>query len=87
MLSPIIFSIENMGVAAMKNKLKVFRAMHDLTQEQLADKIGVSRQTVIAIEADKYLPSLGLAFKIARLFKAKVEDIFTNDERENGNEI
>lgn len=58
------------------NKLKVFRAMHDLTQEQLAEKIGVSRQTVIAIESDKYLPSLGLAFKIARLFKVKIEDIF-----------
>lgn len=60
----------------MKNKLKVFRAMHDLTQEQLADKMGVSRQTVIAIESNKYLPSLGLAFKIARLFKVKIEDIF-----------
>jgi len=80
-----------MGVAAMKNKqslffsddspslqnkLKVYRAMHDLTQEQLADKIGVTRQTIIAIEANKYLPSLGLALKIARLFKVKVEEIF-----------
>lgn len=61
----------------MKNKLKVFRAMHDLTQEELAQKIGVSRQTVIAIESDKYLPSLGLAFKIAKLFKVKIEDVFT----------
>jgi len=60
----------------MKNKIKIYRAMHDLTQEQLADKIGVSRQTVIAIENDKYLPSLGLAFKIANLFHVKVEDIF-----------
>ncbi|MCL5969931.1 MAG: helix-turn-helix transcriptional regulator [Patescibacteria group bacterium] len=60
----------------MKNKLKVYRAMHDLTQEQLADKIEVSRQTVIAIESNKYLPSLGLALKIARLFKVKIEDIF-----------
>lgn len=60
----------------LKNKLKVFRAMHNLTQEQLADKIGVSRQTVIAIESDKYLPSLGLAFKIAHLFEVKIEDIF-----------
>jgi len=61
----------------MKNKLKIYRAMHDLTQAQLADKIGVSRQTVIAIESDKYLPSLGLAFKIARLFNVKVEDVFS----------
>ncbi|MBU0682674.1 MAG: helix-turn-helix transcriptional regulator [Candidatus Omnitrophica bacterium] len=70
----------------MKNKLKVFRAMHNLTQEQLADKIGVSRQTVIAIESDKYLPSLGLAFKIARLFKVRVEDIFIREGKEDDNE-
>jgi len=70
----------------MKNKLKVLRAMHNLTQEQLADKIGVSRQTVIAIEANKYLPSLGLAFKIARLFKVKVEDVFTREGEEDDNE-
>jgi putative transcriptional regulator len=60
----------------MKNKLKVYRAMYNLTQEQLAEKIGVSRQTVIAIESNKYLPSLSLAFKIAILFKIKIEDIF-----------
>ena len=76
---PIFLLIENMGAVIMKSKLKVFRAMHDLTQEELADKIGVSRQTVIAIESDKYLPSLGLAFKIAKLFKVKVEDIFINE--------
>lgn len=80
MPSPITFLTGNLGVAAMKNKLKVFRAMHNLTQEQLADKIGVSRQTVIAIESDKYLPSLGLAFKMARLFKVKVENIFIENE-------
>jgi putative transcriptional regulator len=67
----------------MKNKLKVFRAMHDLTQEQLAEKIGVTRQTVIAIESDKYLPSLGLAFKIAKQFKVKIEDIFSYENYEN----
>lgn len=75
-----------MEVAAVRNKLKVYRAMHDLTQEQLADKIGVSRQTVIAIESDKYLPSLGLAFKIAKLFKVKIEDIFTYNEKEEDDE-
>ncbi|MBU1033646.1 helix-turn-helix transcriptional regulator [Patescibacteria group bacterium] len=70
----------------MKNNIKVYRAMHELTQEQLAEKIGVSRQTVLAIESNKYLPSLGLAFKIADLFKKKVEDIFIyqkEDEDEN----
>lgn len=65
----------------MKNKLKVYRAMRNLTQEQLADKIKVSRQTVIAIETDKYLPSLGLAFKIARLFNVTIEDIFTYEDK------
>jgi len=69
----------------MNNKLKVYRAMHDLTQEQLAEAIGVSRQTVIAIESDKYLPSLGLAFKISRLFKVKVEDIFLEEGSEDEN--
>ena len=49
----------------MKNKLKVYRAMHDLTQEDLADKLRVTRQTIIAIEKGKYDPSLDLAFKIA----------------------
>lgn len=67
----------------MKNNLKVYRAMHNLTQEQLADIIGVSRQTVIAIESNKYLPSLGLAFKIAKHFKVAVEDIFSDEEDEH----
>ncbi len=86
MPSPTISLTENMGVVTMKNKLKVYRAMHDLTQEQLAGKIGVSRQTVIAIESDKYLPSLGLAFKIAKLFKVMIEDVFIYDEEGNKNE-
>lgn len=70
----------------MKNKLKVYRAMHSLTQEQLADRLGITRQTVIAIESDKYLPSLGLAFKLAELFKVKVEDIFIYNYREQNDE-
>ncbi|MBN1375761.1 MAG: helix-turn-helix transcriptional regulator [Dehalococcoidia bacterium] len=60
----------------MKNRLKVFRAMHDLTQEELADKLRVTRQTVISIENGKYDPSLPLAFRIADLFNVKIEDIF-----------
>jgi len=71
---------------SLRNKLKVYRAMRDLTQEQLADKIGVSRQTVIAIESDKYLPSLKLAFKIAKLFKVKIEEVFAYDQKEDENE-
>ena len=70
----------------MKNNLKVYRAMHDLTQEQLADKIGISRQTIIAIENNKYLPSLGLAFKISGLFSVKIEDLFIYKESESINE-
>ena len=70
----------------MKNKLKVFRAMEDLTQEELADKIGISRQTVIAIESNEYLPSLALAFKLASLFKVKVEEIFIPDKKEKNYE-
>ncbi|MCZ7356646.1 MAG: helix-turn-helix transcriptional regulator [Candidatus Methanoperedens sp.] len=65
----------------MKNKLKVFRAMHDMTQEDLAQKVKVTRQTINAIEKEKYNPSLELAFKFAKLFKVKIEDIFAfNDE-------
>lgn len=69
----------------MKNKLKVHRAMHDLTQQQLADKLGVSRQTVIAIESNKYLPSLTLAFRIAALFGVKIEEVFYEEEENGGN--
>jgi len=64
----------------MKNKIKVFRAMHDLTQEDLAQTIGVTRQTILAIEKGKYVPSLDLAFRIARHFQVNIEEIFTYDD-------
>ena len=60
----------------MKNRLKVFRALHELTQEALADQLRVTRQTVISIENGKYDPSLPLAFRIANLFNVKIEDVF-----------
>jgi len=60
----------------MKNKLKVLRAERDWSQADLADKLNVSRQTVNAIETEKYDPSLPLAFKIAELFGMKIEEIF-----------
>ncbi|HNQ29310.1 MAG: helix-turn-helix protein [Methanoregulaceae archaeon PtaB.Bin009] len=63
----------------MKNKIKVFRAMHDLTQEALAQKLNVTRQTILAIEKGKYDPSLELAFKIARFFGVSVEEVFIYD--------
>jgi putative transcriptional regulator len=64
----------------MKNKIKVFRAMHDMTQEDLAQAIGVTRQTILAIEKGKYVPSLDLAFRIARHFNVNIEEIFTYDD-------
>lgn len=60
----------------MKNRIKVFRAMNDLTQEALAKELGVTRQTILAIEKGKYDPSLELAFKIARFFDVKIDEIF-----------
>ena len=63
----------------MDNTLKVLRAQRDWSQQVLADKLGVSRQTVNAIERGKYDPSLPLAFDLARLFGCKIEDIFNPD--------
>ena len=60
----------------MKTKLRELRAAKEWSQSDLADKLGVSRQTINAIETEKYDPSLPLAFKVARLFKQSVEDIF-----------
>jgi putative transcriptional regulator len=64
----------------MKNKLRVLRAMKEWSQSDLADKLGVSRQTVNAIETEKYDPSLPLAFKMARVFNLTIEDIFESNE-------
>lgn len=63
----------------MKNHLRVLRAQYNWSQSELADQLGVSRQTVNALETDKYDPSLPLAFKIAVLFGQKIEDIFFPD--------
>jgi len=60
----------------MKNELRVFRAKRDMTQAELAELLGVSRQTVNAIETEKYDPSLPLAFKIAEVFACRIEDLF-----------
>ena len=60
----------------MKNRLRVLRAEKDWTQEDLAQRLGVSRQAIIAIEKEKYDPSLPLAFKLAELFGKRIEDIF-----------
>jgi len=60
----------------MKNNIKVQRAIKNLTQENLAVLVGVSRQTINAIEAGKYVPSASLVLKIARVFERPVEEIF-----------
>ena len=64
----------------MKNRLKVLRAERDWSQQDLADKLDVSRQTINAIETEKYDPSLPLALKIGKLFGQCVEKIFLDEE-------
>jgi putative transcriptional regulator len=64
----------------MKNNVRVERAIQNITQAELADRIGVSRQTINAIESNKYVPSTVLALKIARLFLKPVEEIFQLEE-------
>ena len=66
----------------MKNSLRVLRAERDWSQADLADRLGVSRQTVNALETGKYDPSLPLAFKIAALVDRLIEDIFDPEEPE-----
>lgn len=65
----------------MKNRLKVLRAENNYTQEDLADLIGVSRQTINAIEKEKFDPGLPTAFRISRLFKLPIETIFQFEEK------
>lgn len=60
----------------MKNNIKVQRAIYNFTQADLAEKIGVSRQTINAMEKNKYVPSTILSLKIAKLFKVPVEEVF-----------
>ncbi|MDO6813913.1 helix-turn-helix transcriptional regulator [Tenacibaculum soleae] len=64
----------------MKNLIKLERARHNLTQGALAEKLGVSRQTIHAIEAQKFNPSVTLAIKMARLFNVSVEYLFEIEE-------
>jgi putative transcriptional regulator len=68
----------------MKNRIKVLRAERDMTQEQLAELAGVTRNTIISIEKDKYCPSLKLGFRIARIFGMGIDDVFTYEEERDG---
>ena len=68
----------------LKNQIRRLRFDNgEMTQQQLADRVGVTRQTIIAIEAGKYAPSLPLAFKIARAFGKPIEDIFQYEDEES----
>ena len=66
----------------VRNRLREFRARYRMTQEELARRVGVTRQTIIAIENGKYLPSLKLAFKLAKAFNVRIEDLFEYRESE-----
>ena len=65
----------------LKNTIRELRAARSMTQQELADRISVTRQTVIAIEGDKYSPSLEVAFRIAHVFGVPLEDVFKYDPR------
>ena len=67
----------------MKNRLHVLRAERRWSQARLAEEVGVSRQTINAIETEKYDPSLALAFKLAKLFEQSIEEIFEDEPEEN----
>jgi putative transcriptional regulator len=70
----------------MKNRLEELRAGHGLTQQELADRVEVSRQTIISLESGRYNPSILLAFRLARLFGVTIENIFQYEEEpDNGN--
>ncbi len=64
----------------MKSRLRVLRAERNWSQAELAERLNVSRQTINALETERYEPSLGLAFKIAKLFALRVEEVFQPDE-------
>jgi putative transcriptional regulator len=66
----------------MKTRIKEFRARYDLTQEELANKVGVRRETIVFLEKGKYNPSLKLAYKIARIFETSIEELFVFEHDE-----
>lgn len=70
-----------MGDPLINNNIRKLRFAHDeMTQKELAEKVGVTRQTIVAIENAKYSPSLELAFRIARVFNLTVEEVFTFED-------
>jgi putative transcriptional regulator len=65
----------------MKTRIKELRARYDLTQEELANKVGVRRETIVFLEKGKYNPSLKLAHDVAKVLKSKIEEVFIFDEQ------
>ena len=80
MLGLTTFYLKIQKIYQMQNKIKVERAILNITQEELARKISVSRQTINAMELNKYVPSTVLALKLAKVFNKQVEDIFSLDK-------
>lgn len=73
-----------MGKAAISNHIRNLRFHHnEMTQQQLADKVGVTRQTIVAIEKGNYSPSLELAFRIARVFGKSIEEVFQYEDKQS----
>ena len=73
-----------MGESHVRNNIRKLRFAHDeMTQQQLADKVGVTRQTIVAIEKENYSPSLDLAFRIARVFNLTLEEVFSFDDKDS----
>jgi putative transcriptional regulator len=75
-----------MGKSRISNNIRKLRFFHDeMTQQQLAEKVGVTRQTIIAMEQEKYSPSLELAFRIALVFNVPLEEVFSYDFEDETN--
>ena len=75
-----------MGKSRIKNNIRKLRFSHDeMTQKELAEKVGVTRQTIIAMEQGKYSPSLDLAFRIALVFDVPLEEVFSYDPEDQTN--
>ncbi len=75
-----------MGSSHIKNNIRTLRFFHgEMTQQQLAEIVGVTRQTIIAMEQEKYSPSLELAFRIALAFEVPLEEVFTYEPEDNEN--
>lgn len=74
-----------MGISRVGNNIRELRFFHNqMTQQQLAEKVGVTRQTIIAMEKGQYSPSLELAFRIARVFDTPLEEVFFYDGEDDG---